>query len=351
MSRINYPIQAIGFAPNGTSVASGNVSGYRAAKGVQTLSIATNFSLDQVFELGQSALYENVENVPNIDISVEKVVDGYALLQHLATSNAVSPTLLGRYNDNRCQMAVAFYPLLNDAASGTPLSYVFLSGVYMNGVNWNIPVQGSVTESIKLVCNDKTWFYAPSGTPFNITSTSAQFANTDTPVLASGGVQRRENVDMVASRWPTQIPGISPGGAAPTGQNPTGINGQLGVHLQNVTISVNMGRTDLLELGRRAPYFRYLNIPVEIDTSISVTPAAGSGDTINAVANSDNLVDQQIYVVLNAGTRIDCGTRNKLVSVTQDGGSTGGDNVTVTYNFKTFNDYTCRQTASDPAGL
>lgn len=346
MSRTYFPIQAVGFAQNGASFSA--ASSFRAAKGVQTLGCTTTFNLEQIYELGQISLYENIENLPNIDITLEKVVDGYALLQHLATPQAVSPTLAGRYNDNRCEVAVALYPLNFDSASGTPLSYMFLSGMYVSSINWSIPIQGNITESVGLTCNDKTWYYAASGTPWNGTT---QFANTDTPVLASGGVNRRENVNMSLSRWPRSIPGISQGGTFATGINPTGLDGQYKAHLQNVSISVSMGRTDLLELGRRAPYFRYLNLPAEVSTTIEVTPIAGSGDQVNAISTQDNTQDETIYIVLDAGTRIDLGNKNRLSSITQQGGGTDGSNVSLSYAYVTFNDYICRQSANDPAGL
>ncbi len=349
MSRIFYGIQAVGFAQDGTPFAA--ASSFRAAKGVQTLGINTNFNLEQVFQLGQTSLYENIENLPSIECTIEKVIDGYSLLEHLASPAAVSPTLAGRYNDAKCMMAAAFYPINFDSASGTPLSYVLISGAYLNSINWNIPVEGNITESITLVANDKQWYTAPSGTPWATGIGTGQFTGSETPVLASGGVNRRQDVNMTNSRWPTLIPGIIPNGTTSSGMNPSGANGQFGAHIQDVTISVDLGRTDLLELGRKGPYFKYLNLPVAVNTTINVTPVAGSGDSVNALSSVDNLSPERIYIELAAGTRIDLGTNNKLTSITQQGGGTDGRNVTVSYSFSTFNDYTVRQTRNDPAQL
>jgi len=66
------------------------------AHGVQSCGITTNFNLEQIFELGQLALYENYEEVPDVQITMEKVLDGYSLLYHLGTISAVNPTLIGR---------------------------------------------------------------------------------------------------------------------------------------------------------------------------------------------------------------------------------------------------------------
>ena len=53
-NRIYYPIQQIAFRKPGTTV-------YREAHGVQSVSTTTTFNLEQAFELGQLAIYENIE--------------------------------------------------------------------------------------------------------------------------------------------------------------------------------------------------------------------------------------------------------------------------------------------------
>ena len=47
------------------------------AHGLQSIGITTNFNLEQIFELGQLSLYENYEEVPDIEVTFEKVLDGY----------------------------------------------------------------------------------------------------------------------------------------------------------------------------------------------------------------------------------------------------------------------------------
>lgn len=340
--RVYYPIHAVGFAPLGTTL---YTSGYKGAKGVQSFSSNTNFSLDPVYELGQLDVYENIENLPNIECTVSKVIDGYSLLEHLATPGATVNTLAGRYNDNRCMLACTFYDITQSFASGTPLSTVVMSGMYVSAINWSFPLEGNATESITLVCNDKTWNYSPSG---QIWGTGTQFTGAESPVSASGGVQRRQDVSMAASRWPTDIPGIS--GVALSGVNPTLSNGEYGAHIGNVTISTNLGRTDLFEQGRRGPYFRYANFPTEVTTSIEVV-ASERGDNVNADSTIDNLTNQYIKIVLNQGVTLDLGTKNKLQSVTMNGGDTGGGNVSCTYTYSNYNTLTVSFTSQDPAGL
>ena len=78
-----------------------------------------------------------------------------------------------------------------------------------------------------------------------------------------------------------------------------------------------------------------------------------SGDQINAFADGcvgtvsdpctgvvDNITDQTIRLATCEGTRIFLGSKNKLASVNYGGGDAGGGNVTVTYSYTTFNDFT-----------
>lgn len=348
--RIYYPINAVGFARLGTAL--DTPSGYRAAKGVQQVGLNTNFSLEQIYQLGQLSLYENIENLPEIELTLEKVADGYSLIQHLATPQAVAASLAGRYNDQQCMAVVAYYPITNEAASGTPLSYMQISGAYVSSLGWQIPVEGNITESVTITARDKQWFYAPSGSPWasgrNSTGASGRiagpFTGNDSPITASGGVQRRENVVMASCLWPSDIRGTV------GNVNVTGADGQFAAHIQNVNVSVNLGRTDLFELGRRGPYFRFATFPTEVTCSIEIT-ATEFGDSKNAFQEQENLTDEPIKIVLTDGTIINLGTKNKLASISQTGGDTGGGNVTITYNYSNFNDYVCTNFVTDPAGL
>lgn len=339
-NRMYYAIQALGFAPIGTEH---DATGYLAAKGVQSVGSNTNFNLEQIFQLGQIEIYENIEDIPSVEMTVEKVLDGYALIQHLATPTATSTSLAGRYNENQCMAAISYYSRIQDNASGLPLSTVVLSGLYVSSIGFTIPLEGSITESVSLVGNDKVWYYDPTGVPW---STGTQFNGSESPITAgnAGGIQRRENVVMASSFWPTEIPGISESGLNAFGS--TSYN----AHIQNINISTNLTRTELFELGTKAPYFRYADFPTEVTCSIETT-ATELGEGIDASSSKDNLSNQRIYVYLSQGIIIDLGNKNKLASVDVAGGDTGGGNVTVTYNYSNFNDLRVIHTASDPAGL
>ena len=54
-------------------------------KGLQSVGLDTTFNLEQAFELGQLSLYENIEGIPDISMTLQKVLDGTPLLWHTAT--------------------------------------------------------------------------------------------------------------------------------------------------------------------------------------------------------------------------------------------------------------------------
>ena len=70
--RIFYACQAV----NIVSTTGGSVAASGTVKGVQSIGMSANFTLDQVFEMGQLEIYENIEDVADIEVTLEKVIDG-----------------------------------------------------------------------------------------------------------------------------------------------------------------------------------------------------------------------------------------------------------------------------------
>ena len=83
-NRIFYACQAVALKPM-----AGLNAQYKVAHGVQSVGITTNFNLEQAFELGQIQIYENIEGLPDVEVTMEKLLDGYPLLYHLASQKAV----------------------------------------------------------------------------------------------------------------------------------------------------------------------------------------------------------------------------------------------------------------------
>jgi len=275
-------------------------------------------------------------------MTVERVLDGYPLLYHLATVDAASNTLSGR-SGARANVAMSIFGDTQNAASGVPVAQVNLSGMYVNSLTYTIPTEGNCTESVSLVGNDKTWLSAA------YTFSGSLFDNADTPLAldsGNGGVQRRQNV-VFGQLTETLLPGGTNGipGISSSGTNNKTVD-VYGAHVQNVTFSVDLGREALNELGRRGPFFRFVTFPVEVTTEIEVLST--TGDQIEAteagvLADGNNLSAHTIQVKLEDSTLFYLGTQNKLSSVTSGGGDTGGGNDTNSYSYTTFNDLTITQ--------
>jgi hypothetical protein len=307
--------------------------------GVQSVSMNTNFNLEQVFELGQLDIYENIENLPTVEMTIDKVLDGYPLVYHLSTRGATSKSLLNRTNQ-RADVFVSLFQDTNSSATGTPMVQAYCSGMYVNSLNYTLPVQGNARESVSLTGNDKIW--KTSSFAFN-----GHFDNTDTP---ASGTQRRQNVRMGSgeSVFPTNIPGVTVIGGSGYNIQTAGV---FGAHIQDVNISCSLGREDLYELGRRKPYYKYATFPTAVNCSITVT-AGGSnpGDNINAISDATNLTNEPIKIKLDDGTIFDLGNKNKLQSVSFSGFDATGGNATMTYSFQNFNKLDVTS-LSDPEGL
>jgi hypothetical protein len=342
-NRIYYAIQQVQLGPAAST--------QFPIHGLQTLGVTTNFNLEQVFEIGQLAIYQNVEEVPDIEVTLNKVLDGYPLIYTLATETgssigtglvAANPTIPGRQNA-RTDMRLSIFPDTNISASGTSFTDLVCSGMYVSSVSYTFPVDGNFTEDVTLVGNNKVWTGTSTGS----------FTNNDEP-LSDSGVGRRKYLNMANCRFPTQIPGITSSGTNPAIGNGSGF----AAHFQNITVSCDFGREPINELGTYAPYHRFVTFPVEATCEFEVV--AITGDMINATEDGyyegltgttvagpntpqcsgrHNLVDETIFIESCEGTRIFLGTKNKLTSVNYTGGDTGGGNVSVTYSYTTFNDF------------
>jgi hypothetical protein len=331
--RVYYAVQQVGVSKTGANT-------FTSIHGLQSVGVNTRFNLEQIFELGQVSLYTQVENIPDIEVTLEKVLDGKPLIYHLMTSGATSPSLTGRSNI-KSTLGLSIYSDVQDSASGTPLSQCTMSGVFVSSVAYSFQNQGTSTEQVTAVGNNKV---------YNNAFTATAFDNTDTPTQLT----RRENLlfgetsTSGVCRLPQDITGISSSGYNPY----SAVTQTFGVHIQSIKASTNLGRQEMFELGKRGPYHRYISFPVEVKTDIE-TYANELGDGVTALEeNPNNLSNRTIIIRVTDGTVLDLGTKNKLASITYGGGNAGqqGGNSTVTYSYTNFNDFTVTS-PTDPSGL
>ncbi len=180
-------------------------------------------------------------------------------------------------------------------------------------------------------------------------------------IVVGSGIQRREEVEIRRSILPVDIPGvITPsisgidGAFVNGGFGSEGPGTALGLtqligdantdfiteHLQTITLNIDLGREDIFELGRFRPFVKNIPFPAEVTASFEVVTA--QGDLVDAVSDLDcvdspNTSVNTIIIRTCDGLQVDLGDGNVLTGIDQGGGEAGGGNLTITYNFRTFN--------------
>lgn len=308
--------------------------------GVQSVTCQTTFDIESVFELGQLDTYENIETLPSIQITIEKLLDGHPLALEEATGAAATDTLIDRLNQT-CTAKLYIYPdsqteadnptgVVDDSVVVARVKFIDL---YVSNISYNLSIDGNFTESITLVGNDKSWD--------NSVDQDFIAAATFGDDIPADVVQRRQHVFMgpTGSVWPKEIPGISA-----TGFNVVA-SGIYPANIQDISISASVDRTDFFQQGLKKPYYKRPGFPATISCDISVlagepvVPAGGTelalGDQVPADSSAEsNTVDQTIKIYLNDGSVFDLGTKNRLTGVSESGGDTSGTPLAYQYSYE-----------------
>lgn len=346
--RVFYACEAIAIGK--VDPITGAPSALEFVHGVQSVGMNTNFNVENIFELGQSAPYDGVETNPEIEVTIEKLIDGYPFIYHMATSGASGYGLEARLKQ-RCNMAMAIGHDEDLAISGAPPVEIYMSGMYVNGLTYTFSADGNATESVTLTGNNKTW---NSTTPFDnavaghkansmtgwnqatVNTITSQISprtwNQDYPI-GSGGIVRREDVIMQNSIMPVSIFGVNGTGV---GNNWNDAAKAPRAHITSITISLgDAGREDVYELGAKEPYYKSAAGSKEITSEFEV--ATVSGDFLGMYAGRDASPPQAILIALSNGATFDLGANNKVTAVSYGGGEAGGGSLTITYSFTTAN--------------
>ena len=358
-NRILYSCQAVSIGAQGFTPGTGNM-----VHGVQSIGITTNFNLEQVFELSQIEIFENIEGTPDVEVTLEKVLDGYPLMYLMASTGVTGTNASGLLNRSKqqCDLRLGIYDEGADNVasasenSGDAEVEVYCSGMYISSVGYTFPVDGNCTESVTLVGNNKEWLRNAATT---ITDAAVDsFDGTDSPkalIAGSGGVQRREDIRMDHSILPVGIDGVNGTGI---GNAYTGDD--LKVHVQSVSINTDFSREDVFELGRKTPYYRPASFPVEVTCEIEAVTTSGdfvqgleNGDPelFDTAASGNNTQEENIFFVLRGGMTFDLGGKNRLSSVSYGGGDATGGNVSCSYSYTNFNDLKVKQLGHDVSGV
>jgi hypothetical protein len=362
-NRIFYGSQIAQLKPATTGV---KFSSWYQPQGLQSVGYNTSVSTEQAFQLGAIDIYSISENVPEVEVTLNKVLDGSCPLYLMAmggksgilganvsnfdNSEELKIKGFGGLAYNTVDFRLGIYKDTQSTVTGTTTDYILCTPTYLSSLNYTFPVDGNATEAITLVGNNK-FLKKNGGSQVSETMTAASINKT------ARKLARRHHVDVSNSTLPTGYGGAFKSGGLPTGTD-------VSLYLQNITISANLGRDQINELGQLAPYYRYATFPVEVTSEFEIIGQVG--DYVNAndflfssgcAVNYQNLTEFPIKLKIcgsgvgNASNSYNydvsannylefyLGSGNKLTSVSYAGGDTGGGNVTITYGFRNYNDF------------
>lgn len=332
---------------------------------VQSVGMTTNFTTEQTFQLGTVELYDNVETIPEVEVTINKVIDSTAPLYLMCMGGSAgipgadSKDLVSLSN-NRVHFRLGIYGDDKQYISGNAGSSVLCSGMYLSSFNYSFPVDGNATEEVTLVGNSKLW---NTGNIPGVQSANFAAGTMFSPGANIGGLNpssnsgivRRQYLNVIGSTLPTGNGGIrTPNGSAVL------------PHIQNITISADLGRETINQLGKFGPYCRYATFPIEVTSEFEIIAQDGDGVDVNDFKNDifcGNLKKNLSYKTItlavcddnhtndNNTMTFNLGTKNTLTSVNYTGGDTGGGNATISYSFRNFNNFSITANGSYKSGI
>lgn len=330
-TRIYYVNAGLYVKPDATSDA------YSFVHGVQSVSDNADIATQDISEFGQVSPYEIVEDTPTVTIDIERVLDGYSPFYLMATEGASAASLTGR-QDQKCVVMMGIYDSSVDYVSGPPTRVVEYSGFQPASVSYEFNVDGPFTETVSMQGNYREWA-AGNAPKYGTIPTDPTATGTDEPLAltnCSGGVQFKENL-LFAGDYPTLLPTNIPGVSA-SGTVTLNSAGCPTVPVQRISVSVDLNREEVRQLGCRGVYARYAQFPVDVTTEIEILSQSGDGVNISELGEFDgcdygNALPERIRVATDSGFVLDLGSRNKLNNISHSFGSTDGGNSTATFTY------------------
>jgi hypothetical protein len=348
--RTYWAVEGLGTATRG---AGPTVASYTHMPGVQSVGLSVNYNLEQIFQLGQLEIYQDLEDIPDVEVTIEKVIDdtilAYTRCIDPSNANNQQAKTLTEFQDTAVDLCLSIHRsataganlAVNNVGDDEGLNAAYMSGMFVSAVNFNFPTDGYFSESITLVGDHQKWFVPAAADVFQGAPTAG--------AEDVGDVARRQNITF----------GDGAAGIANMPDPLDSLTDTDDIRIVNISVSTDLGREQMFSLGERQSYHRFVTFPVEVTCDIEayVTDVAQMGK--DALPESTNVTSNQpikFFVtdaasggITGAGAAqhtFDLGAYNALQSVTWNGLSTDGTNATVTYSYRNFNTLTITSTAA-----
>lgn len=247
-------------------------------KGVQSVSLSSNFGLEPVFQLGQCNHVEVAPSVPECEITITRsVLGGPAITLDVDNDCTSAEEILNEEKE---------LVIVSDAGSFS------VGNAYLSGYTVNFSVDGVFTEELTYVGD-------------TLTSSGASFAALDDEIH----LPRRQD-------W------TGPSGAT------------------SASLSLDIGRDALFVLGQYKPLKRFVQFPIEATLEIGYLLPQGGGLGLEDPPNC--AIWEQGKQDFNIGAcGYTWSVRDAYLSnIGYSGGDTGGGNVEVTYSYTSYSNFT-----------
>ena len=287
---------------------------FATIEGGQSVGISANFSLEQAFQMGRIAIYDNIMTDGEVTVTTSKILDGNDTIYKLATeANGLSPIVA--QSETKFKLRVASNT--NEGASALDTGNQLgseVTGCFLSSVAYTIPSDGFATEEVSFVGDNKA-----------VGSSKSVSAPTGSTTRAT----YRQMFDQNGSDLPAEVSGLN---------------------VTNISISADFGREAMFKLGQFRPFHRYANFPFEVSCEFTVSNTSTDQSTIaldGVTATGDgNLPGKQDIIIKLTDAQGFAGSHGyefhvsgaRLNTLSQDGGDTGGGNATTTLGYQTFNE-------------
>jgi hypothetical protein len=243
-------------------------------KGVQSVSLTSNFGLEPVFQLGQCSHVEVVPSVPECEVTITRsIIGGPAITLDLSNDCTSAEEILNVQQD---------IEIVSDAGG------FIVQNAYLSGYSVNFDVEGVFTEEISYVGDS----------------------------IISGGSGFTAQNDQV--HLPRRQDWTGPSGAT------------------SASLSLDIGREAVYVLGEYQPIKRFVQFPVEVSLDIGYLLPEGGGLGVQDPPNCQIWTEGKQNFSISACNTTWLIREAYLSNIGYSGGDVGGGNVEVTYTYSSW---------------
>ena len=143
-------------APSGSDAA--GTQDFDTMNSIQSVGITTNYNLEPVYQVGALDPGDIAEDIPDVEISLTKTLDGsQTIFEKMMGPAAAGTDTLSALSDKRSAVKLWIYPQTYSAATGAAISNLVVMPAYLSSISYTFPTDGFFQEEATIVGNNKIW--------------------------------------------------------------------------------------------------------------------------------------------------------------------------------------------------